>query len=66
MNVKLRLKLFNIVIPPTVMYILETCPLNKANLQQLEVAQRKMLWIIIGWIFESDDTWEDAGRRMKF
>ena len=64
-NIKLRLKLFNATVSPTLTYSLETCPLTQHQLDQLDVLQRKMLRRIVGWISDAEDTWEDRGRRMK-
>ncbi|CAK0857937.1 unnamed protein product [Prorocentrum cordatum] len=64
-NVKLRLKLFNATVTPTLVYGLETCALDQKELDHLDITQRKMLRRIVGWVFDDSDSWEDAGRRMK-
>ena len=64
-NIKLRLKLFNATVTPTLIYGLETCALDQKQLDHLDITQRKMLRRIVGWVFEDSDSWEDAGRRMK-
>ena len=64
-NIKLRLKLFNSAISPTLLYSLETCPLTQHQLEQLDILQRKMLKKIVGWIYDDNDTWEEIGHRMK-
>ena len=64
-SVKLRLKLFNTAVTPAALYSLETCPLTQHQLEQLDVTQRKTMRNIVGWAHVEDDSWEDAGRRMK-
>ena len=64
-NIKLILKLFNAAVTPSLVYSLETCPLTQSQMQKLDIVQRKMLRKMVGWVFDSEDTWEDAGRRMK-
>ena len=56
----LRLRLFNSVITPTMLYGLTTCPLTKNDYDQLAVIQRKMLKKIIGWTKLPDDEWDDV------
>ena len=64
-NIKLRLKLFNATVTPAATYCLETCPLTRSQLNQLDIVQRRMLRRMVGWVMDSEDSWEDAGRRMK-
>ena len=61
----LRLRLFNSVITPTILYGLTTCPLTKHDYDQLAVLQRKMLRQIIGWTKLPDDEWDDVYRRIR-
>ena len=63
--VKLRLRLFDTVVTPTVIYSLSTTPLTTAQLAKLDAVQRKMLRRIIGWIRFDDEEWETTGQRMK-
>ena len=49
-SIKLRLKLFEAVVTPTVLFGLSTLPISKAQLAQLDVVQRKMLRSIAGWV----------------
>jgi len=63
--ISLRLKLFNATVTPTVLYSLATTPLTEMQLDKLDITQRKMLRRMVGWVISDDDTWEDAGRRMK-
>ena len=60
-----RLKLFDSVITPTVLYSLSTTPLTEAQLRKLDATQRKMLRRIVGWSRDDDESSEETGRRMK-
>ena len=62
---QLRLKLFDCVISPTVLYSLCTTPLTTGQLEKLDATQRKMMRKIVGWQRFNDETWETTGRRMK-
>ena len=64
-SIRLRLKLFDAVVTPTVLYSLETAPLKETLLQKLDVTQRTMLRRMVGWVCYDADTWEERGRRMK-
>ena len=46
---RLRLKLFDSVIIPTILFGLLTCPLTSNQLQKLEVVRNRMLRSIVGW-----------------
>ena len=63
--ISLRLKLFNATVTPTVLYSLATTPLTEMQLVKLDIAQRKMLRRMVGWVIFDDDIWENFGRRMK-
>ena len=62
---KLRLKLFDAVVSPTILYSLSTTPLTSAQVEKMDVTQRRMLRKIVGWIRFDDEDWEVIGRRMK-
>ena len=64
-SLKLRLKLFNSVIVPCILYGLAVAPLNQADFEKLDVTQRKMLRQIIGFTKWSGETWQEANSRMK-
>ena len=64
-DIKLRLKLFESVISPTLLYSLDTCPLTVLQNERLDVVQRVMLRRIIGWINYSGMTWEESGSVME-
>ena len=64
-DIKLRLKLFKIAVSPAALYSLETCPLTQHQLEHLDIIQRKMLRKIVGFVYDTDDTWEEFGHRMN-
>ena len=47
-SLRLRLKLFDSVITPTIVFGLMTCPLTSHQLQKLEVVRNRMLRSIVG------------------
>ena len=63
--IKLRLRLFNAVVSPTVLYALDTAPLTKSMLIKLDATQRCMLRRMVGWTCYSSETWQERGHRMK-
>jgi len=63
--VNLRLKLFDGVVSPTALYCLSTVPLGVADLNRIDVVQRKMLRNIAGWVRKPPEPWSDTMRRMK-
>ena len=65
-SLRLRLKLFDTAVTPTVLYSLDTCPLTQRNADRLNTAQRKMRRAIVGWPPHLlNASWEDIGHRMK-
>ena len=64
-DTRLRFKLFDTVVTPTVLYSLETVPLTQALQRKLDVTQRCMLRRMLGWVCYSTDTFEERGRRMQ-
>ena len=63
--VHLRLKLFDSVVSPTVLFSLSTTPLTATQLEKLDAVQRKMMRHIVGWTRYEDEDWDETGRRMK-
>ena len=63
--VHLRLKLFDSVVSPTVLYSLSTTPLTATQCERLDGVQRKMLRRIVGWVRIDDEGWDVTGHRMK-
>ena len=64
-NLKLRFKLFDSIISPTLMYGVETTPLTLQALERINIVQRSMPRKMVGWICCAEDSWEDRGRRMS-
>ena len=64
-HVKLRLKLFEAVVTPTVMFGLTTIPVTAGQLQQLDAVRRRMLRSIVGWIRSPGEDWADTMRTMN-
>ena len=63
---KLRLKLFDIVITPSILFGLSTLPVHQVSLDKIDGTQRKMLRKIAGWVRYPTETWETTMRRMKY
>jgi len=61
----LRLKLFDAVVTPTILFGLAVLPLSTASLRKIEATQRKMLRKIVGWIRIQNEPWDVTMRRMK-
>ena len=49
-SVKLRLNLFDSVVTPTILFGLIALPLYQTYIDKINVAQRKMLRNIVGWV----------------
>ena len=64
-DVRLRMKFFDSVVTPAVLYGLTPAPLTQKDCSRLGITQRKMLRLIIGYTKHSDDTWADMYRRLK-
>ena len=64
-SIKLRLRLFEAVVTPTVLYSLESVALTDVLTRKLDTTQRCMLRKILGWISYDGETFEESGRRMK-
>ena len=64
-SIALRLKLFDAVVTPTLLYSLDTCPMTSALEQRVDIVQRKMLRRMVGWVTFQQDTWHDIGLRMQ-
>ena len=64
-DIKLRLRLFDAVVSPAVLYGLSTAPLTSAAVECLAIAQRKMLRLIVGYVKLDGDSWADMYRRLR-
>ena len=65
MSVKSRLKLFDTIITPTVLYGLTACPLTDRQRERLDIVQRRMLRSIVGWSRSASESWADTMRHMR-
>lgn len=63
-SIKLRLKLFDSVVTPTILFGLTALPLHQSHLDKINVTQRKMLRKIAGWVRLPNEPWETTMKRM--
>ena len=63
-SIKLRLKLFDSVVSPSLLFGLAVLPLQVSCIDKLNVIQRKMLRKIVGWVRIPDEPWNVTMRRM--
>ena len=61
----LRLKLFQAVVSPTMLFGLTTLPLTRSQVSQLDATQRHMLRSIAGWTRCDNEGWNDSMRRVN-
>ena len=64
-SIKLRLKLFDAVVSPSLLFGLAVLPISEANINRIDACQRKMLRKIAGWIRYGNEQWETTMRRMN-
>ena len=64
-DIKLRLKLFESVVSPSLLYGLTTAPLTQVDYGTVDAAQRKMLRSVVGHVPCRNDDWADMHRRMN-
>ena len=64
-SLRLRLKLFDFAITPTISFGLLTCPLTSNQLQKLEVVRNRMLRSIVGWAPLVDNDWHASNRKLE-
>ena len=64
-SIRRRLKLFDSVVTPTVLFGLPTLALTTRQKEQLDVLQRRMLRLIVGWVRLDDEDWNVTMRRMN-
>lgn len=60
-----RLKFFDTVVSPTVLFGLAQIPLLREHVDHLDALQRKMLRRIVGWVRIEDESWRTTMSRMK-
>ncbi|OLP96509.1 Myosin-12 [Symbiodinium microadriaticum] len=63
--IKLRMKFFDAVVTPTILFGLHTLALTGVQLSKLDSIQRRMLRSMVGWIRIQDESWHDTMSRMK-
>ena len=59
-SVASRLKLFEAVVTPKVLFGLSSCPLTKQQVQSIDALQRRMLRSIVGWRRVPDEHWSGS------
>ena len=64
-SIKLRMKFFDAVVTPTILFGLHTLALTGVQLSKLDAIQRRMLRSMVGWIRIQDESWHDTMSRMK-
>ena len=62
---KLRLKLFDAVVSPCVLFGLGALPMYATLREKVDITQRKMLRRIVGWRRIPDEPWDITMERMK-
>ena len=65
LRIKLRFKLFESVVSPSLLYGLTTAPLTQVDYGTVDAAQRKMLRSVVGHVPCRNDDWADMHRRMS-
>ena len=60
-----RLKFFDMCVSPCILFALVSFPLTRGQIEALDVLQRKMLRLIIGWRRIDGEAWEETMRRMR-
>ena len=64
-SVKLRLKLLDAVVTPTILFVLVPMPLTQRELIRLDVLQTRMMTSIVGWVRMENESWRGAMARMQ-
>ena len=64
-SIKLRLKLFDSVVSPSLLFGLHVLPFSKSNMYKIMICQRKMIWKMVGWSRRPEDSWETVMKGMK-
>ena len=64
-DMKLRLRLLDAVVTPCALYGLTASPLTKKDEEQLSLAQRKMLRLMVGYVKAAGDSWADMYRQLR-
>ena len=64
-NLRSRLRLFDAVVTPTLLYGLQTIACSATLKEYIDVVFRRMLKLIVGWTIDAEKSWEENGRLMK-
>ena len=64
-SIKLRLKLFDSTVTPSLLFGLSVLPITQVNMDKITVCQRKMIRKIVGWTRHPGDEWETVMHNMK-
>ena len=64
-SIKLRMKLFDSVVSPSLLFGLAILPLQVSCIEKLDIIQRKMLRKIVGWVRIPEELWNETMRRMS-
>ena len=64
-SIKLRLKFFDSIISPSLLFGLVALPISQTNMDKIGICQRKMLRKVIGWVRYDGEQWETTMRRMN-
>ena len=62
---RLRLHLFDAVCSPTILFGSAVLPLNLKQRQSLDILQRKMLRLMVGWRRNPNEEWSETMSRMN-
>lgn len=60
-----KVRLFHVVATPTALFGRDACSLTQGQHMQLDIAQRKMLRLLTGWVRIDNEDWVGAMRRMR-
>ena len=52
------MKLFNAVVTPSILYALAVLPIGKHEKEQLDITQRKMMRLMVGWTRHAGEDWD--------
>ena len=64
-SISKRLRLFDAVVSPTVLFGLAALAMSAKQREQLRVLQRRMLRLVVGWVRHEGEDWAITMRRMN-
>ena len=65
MSVTLRLKLFEAVVTPSILFGMSVLPTHQDMMNKIDVTRRKMLRRIVGWVRIPEEEWAVTMSRMS-